>query len=140
MKELVKIPNKNLENKIKEKIHKAGVQKIIQGQYNNKFLIRFLKYDCCDKYKNSDLLKYFKIELMDDEFFKKFNHDKIYSKFETNLIEYLKQFSINIVKIKNFGLFFKILPIEKFSKDSISFLINWIKKYINTFYFTSLFH
>ena len=135
MKELVKIPNKNLENKIKEKIHKAGVQKIIQGQYNNKFLIRFLKYDCCDKYKNFDLLKYFKIELMDDEFFKKFNHDKIYSKFETNLIEYLKQFSINIVKIKNFGLFFKILPIEKFSKDSISFLINWIKKYINTFDF-----
>mgnify|MGYP007101915534 CR=1 FL=1 len=131
-KELTIFRNSNFEKKIRDKIHKTGVQKITQGKYNNIFLIRFLKYDCPEKYKNFELLKYFKIDLMDDNFFNKFNQDKIYTLFESNFAQYLKEFATNIIEIKNFGLFFKILPADMYDKDSISFLFNWIKKYINT--------
>ena len=42
-KELKKIPNKNYEDKIIEKIHKSGINRIKQGNFKNEFLIRFLK-------------------------------------------------------------------------------------------------
>ena len=131
-KELKKIPNPKLKDKINDKIHKTGIQKILKGKYNNKFLMRFLKYDCSEKNQNFDLLIYFKIELMDDNFFKYFNEEKIYSFFESNLSLYLNKFAMNIKDMKYFGIFFKILPPEKYDSNSIAFLFNWLKQYIHT--------
>ena len=135
-KELKKIPNKNYEDKIIEKIHKSGINRIKQGNFNNEFLIRFLKYDCSIKYQNFELLKYFKIELMDDNFFEQFTKNKIYHFFKINFREYINQFSTNIKDIKYFGIFFKILPPEYHTNDTISTIFNWLKKNINTFDFS----
>ena len=135
-KELNIFPDKNIENKLKENIHKSGIHRIRQGIFNNDFLIRFLKNDCCEKYQNFDLLKYFKIELMDDKFFEQFNKNEIYSLFKINFHDYLIQFSTNIKEIKYFGIFFKILPTKYYTFDTITIIFNWLKRYINTFDFS----
>ena len=135
-KELNIFPDKNIENKLKENIHKSGIHRIRQGNFNNDFLIRFLKNDCCEKYQNFDLLKYFKIELMDDKFFEQFNKNEIYSLFKINFHDYLIQFSTNIKEIKYFGIFFKILPTKYYTFDTITIIFNWLKGYINTFDFS----
>jgi hypothetical protein len=95
-KELSCIKNKYFEQKIEEKIHFSGIKLIEKGDYNNLFLIAFIKND--NEYKKTEkekfnILKYFKVDLMDDNFFNEFNKNKIFSFFEQNLSQYLKCFS-----------------------------------------------
>ena len=135
-KELSIIGNQYFEKKIKEKIHNSGMKKIEKGDYDNLFLILFIKndkeYEIIEKEKFS-ILKYFKVGLMDDKFFTEFNKNKIYSIFEKNLSQYLKSFAENIKEIKDLGLFFKLLPPDKYNKEAISIVVGWISKNINTF-------
>ena len=77
-------------------------------------------------------MKYFKIDLFNEEFYNKFNENKIYSLFSKNYENYLKGFSTNITEVKYFGLFFKILPKKEYDENSIIFIIKWLKKYKNT--------
>ena len=132
-KELKKFNNPYFIKNIDEQIHASGIQRISQGKFDNNFLIRLLKYDCKEKSKNYELLRYFNIELMDEEFFQYFNRERIYTLFETNFTKYLEQFAINIKEMKYFGYFFKLLPPKYFEKKSIEFLFNWFKKNVNTF-------
>ena len=132
-KELKKFNNPYFIKNIDEQIHASGIQRISQGKFDNNFLIRLLKYDCKEKSKNYELLRYFNIELMDEEFFQYFNRERIYTLFETNFTKYLEQFAINIKEMKYFGYFFKLLPPKYFEKKSIEFIFNWFKKNVNTF-------
>ena len=132
-KELQIFFNEGFENKINELIHKKGILKISQGKYDNNFLILFLKNDCKYKDKNYELLRYFNIELMDDNFFKYFEEFKIYSLYEKNFVKYLEQFTSNLKDIKYFYIFFKILPPQEYSQKTIEFVFNWLKDNINTF-------
>ena len=135
-KELSCIKNKYFEQKIEEKIHYSGIKLIEKGDYNNLFLIVFIKND--NEYKKTEkeifnILKYFKVDLMDDKFFNEFNKNKIFSFFEQNLSQYLKCFGEIIKEIKDFGFFFKLLPPEKYNKEALSIVIDWVYKNINTF-------
>ena len=140
-KELEINPNDYFKDKIKSKIHNSGLQKIKTGSYDNKFLFHFLKYN--DYYsskqlknnfnKDFDILKYFKRDLMDDKFFEDYKKYHIYSYFEEDLEKYFSSFFKNIKEVKYFGLFFKILPQEKNNKETINFIVNWLKENINTF-------
>ena len=139
-KELNIISNNDFENKIRETIHIIGLNQIQKGNYDNYFLIKYIKNDEFYIKPNKtnenikfDIIKYFKIDLIDDKFLEAYNKYKIYSYFEENLLLYLKIFSQNIKGIKNFEIFFKILPIEKYNKDTINFVSEWIQKNINTF-------
>ena len=139
--ELNLIPNKYFENKINEKIHSFGIKEINKGNFNNNFLIEYIKNDEFYKRENKvntkkkfAILQFFQIDLMDDKFLEKYNREKIYSYFEDDLVFYLTIFSENIREIKKFSLFFKLLPLEKFNNDElITFLSDWIKKNFNTF-------
>ena len=135
-KELSIIENQYFKEKIKEKIHKSGMEKIKKGDYDNLFLILFIKrdkeYEKTEKEKFS-ILKKFKVELMDENFFTDFNKNKIYSIFEIKFSQYLESFAENIKEIKDFGLFFKLLPPDKYDKEAISFVVGWVSKNINTF-------
>ena len=131
--ELRKFPNAAFEKNINKLIHDTGIQTIYRGKYDNIFLIRFLKADCSPINKNFEVLKYFKIELMNENFFDKFNKNKIYSLFKENYLRYLEQFEGNIKDMKYFGLFFKLLPESEYKENTITFIIKWLKKYINTF-------
>ena len=139
-KELNLIPNKDFENKIKKRIHNIGLTKIQMNNYDNDFLIEYIKnneyYHDENKTKENkkyDIIKYFKLDLMDDKFFEKYNKYKIYSYFEENLLLYLSIFSANIKGIENIAIFFKLLPLEKYNKDTINLINEWLKKNINTF-------
>ena len=84
--ELQVIGNQSFEKNIKEKIHKSGLEIIEKRENNNLFLIDFLNEDK-EYLKNKkekekfNILKYFKVDLMDDNFFNIFNKNKIYSIF-----------------------------------------------------------
>ena len=138
-------PNKELLNVISEKIHYAGLNLINNNKYDNNFLIIFIqnneyytnpKYynDKENKYiKDFSILKYFNINLMNNDFFEQFNYNKIYSFFLDNSFEYLLIFAKKIKAIKYFGYFFKLLPPEKYCNNTIELIFIWLKKYINTF-------
>ena len=132
-KELQIFPNEDFENKISVQIHKKGILKISQGKYDNRFLILFLKNDCKDKYKNYEVLRYFNIELMDDQFFIYFKEAKIYSLYENDFLKYLSQFVKNIKDVKYFSIFFKVLPPKEYSQKTIELLFKWLQDNINTF-------
>ena len=138
--ELNIIPNNDFEKKINEMIHNIGLNQIQNGNYDNYFLIKYIKNDEFyikenknNENKKFDIINYFKIDLIDDKFIGIFNKYKIYSYFKENLLLYLSIFSQNIKGIKNISIFFKILPLESYNKDTIKFISEWIKKYINTF-------
>ena len=147
--ELKKIYKKEIEinqndyfkDKIRAKIHNSGLQKIKTGSYDNKFMFHFLKYNeyySSKQFKNNinknfDILQYFKKDLMDDKFFEDYNKYHIYSYFEEDLQKYFSFFFKNIKEVKDFGLFFKILPQEKNNKETINFIVNWLKENIYTF-------
>jgi hypothetical protein len=137
--ELQVIGNQSFEKNIKEKIHKSGLEIIEKREENNNlFLIDFLNEDK-EYLKNKkekekfNILKYFKVDLMDDNFFNIFNKNKIYSIFEPNLSEYLESFGEIIKEIKYLGLFFKLLPPDKYTRETIGFVVDWVSKNINTF-------
>ena len=140
--ELTAIPNKDLEKKIKDKIHYSGLQNIQNGNYDNLFLIRFIRYNDYFKpqkeNKNYEKEKYhvircIKIDLMDENFYKKYNEYKIYNYFEENFVEYLRIYFEDLKEMKYFGYFFKLLPNDKYNKDTINFMIKWMKNNIITF-------
>mgnify|MGYP002623021467 CR=1 FL=1 len=135
-KESTIIKNQYFEDKIKEKIHNSGVEIIEKGDYNNSFLIKYIMkdkgYEKTEKEK-FNILKKFKIDLKDDNFFNEINKNEIYSFFKENLSEYLRILGENIKEIKDFGFFFKFLPPDKYNKETLSFVIDWMEKNINTF-------
>ena len=134
--ELVAIGNQSFEKKIKEKIYNSGMNIIKKGEYNNLFLVDFLKEDkeyLKNKKEKFSILKYFKVELMDDDFFNKFEKNKIYTIFEQNLSKYLESFGEIIKEIKDLGFFFRLLPPDKYTKETIEFVVDWVSKNINTF-------
>ena len=123
------------------RISAEGVhQEINAGTKKNTEILTFLINDdvYCDKnckigeYKDYEILKQLNIELMDNNFFQIFQKHKIYSFFEENYVNYLKMFpSIN--KMKYFGLFFKLLPPDKYRKQTTLHVFNWLNKKINTY-------
>ena len=134
--ELRAIGNQSFEKKIKEKIYNSGMNIIEKGKYNNLFLIDFLKENkeyLKNKKERFSILKYFKVELMDDNFFNIFESNKIYTIFEQNLSKYLESFGEIIKEIKDLGFFFRLLPPDKYTKETIEFVVNWVSKNINTF-------
>ena len=139
-KELSTFSNKYFQENIIKKIHKIGVKEINAGTKKNTEILTFLINDdvYCDKnckigeYKDYEILKQLNIELMDNNFFQIFQKHKIYSFFEENYVNYLKMFpSIN--KMKYFGLFFKLLPPDKYRKQTTLHVFNWLNKKINTY-------
>ena len=118
--ELSAINNKFFKENIIKNIHKIGFKEIMNGAKKNIEILKYLSHDdvYCKKdckigeFKNFEILKKLKIELMDDKFFEIFNKDKIYSFFEENYEKYLMMFP-SIDKVKYFGLFLKLLPPEK---------------------------
>ena len=117
--ELSSYSNEYFEENIIRKIHKIGIKEIMNGTCSNIKILSYLKNNdiYCKKdckiveFKDYEILKKLKIELMDDNFFKKLNKDKIYSFFEENYEKYLSMFP-SIDKMKYFGLFFKLLPMN----------------------------
>ena len=130
-------PNKSLESKLQELIHSTGLQEIQKGKYDNNYLIKYIKNDVYfskkEFEKKFDILKLFKIELMNEEFFLKYNKSVIYSYFENDYVKYLESFFENIKELKYFGLFFKLLPNERYNKDTINYIVKWLRKNINNF-------
>ena len=140
-KELKFFQNNYFENNYNTKIHYIGMKNISNGEYNNSFLIHYIKKDQYfvnkktknDGNKKYDILKYFNIELMDDKFFEIFHQNKIYSYFEEDYALYLEKLYENVKEMKYFGYFFKLLPIEKYNKEAIIFVVQWLKSNIKTF-------
>ena len=139
--ELAMYSNYYFEEKARILIHNLGIQRIKTGTYSNIHILNFLIID--DIYakkefsnktelKTFDILNYLNIELMDDEFFLKYNKYEIYNYFSENYTKFLKSFT-SLNKIKYFGLFFKLLPAEKYNKDAASYLVDWLEKSINTY-------
>ena len=139
-KELSSYPNEYFKENIIRKIHKIGVKEIMNGTYSNIQILYYLKNNdiYCKKdckiveFKDYEILKKLKIELMNDSFFEKFHKDKIYSFFEENYEKYLSMFP-SIDKMKYFGLFFKLLPPELYQKQTELFVFNWLMKNLNTY-------
>ena len=138
-KELHIIPNKYFENKIGILIHNAGYKDIQNGQYDNIYLMKFIKTDDIfftkkDNKEKFKILKWFKIELMNEDFFKSYNKAKIYYYFEDDYyVPFLKGFFDQITEIKYFGLFFKLLPFELYNKESINYIVKWLRENIKNF-------
>ena len=139
-KELSIFSNEYFEKNIIKKIHKIGMVEIMSGKKNNSQILNFLRNNdvYCKKgnkikeYKDFRILKNLKVELMDDNFFEMFNEYKIYSFFEENYEKYLEMFT-SIDKMKYFGLFFKLLPPEKYQKQTALYVFNWLMENINTY-------
>ena len=138
--ELSIFTNNYFQENIIKKIHKIGFNEIMSDKKKNYQILKYLinddvycKKDCkIGEFKNFEILKKLKIELMDDKFFKNFHKDKIYSFFEENYEKYLKMFP-SIDKVKYFGLFFKLLPSEKYEKQTALYVFNWLMTNINTY-------
>ena len=135
--ELSIINNDYFKENIIKNIHKIGFKEIMNGTKTNIEILNYLKYDevYCKKdckigeFKNFEILKKLKIELMDDKFFDIFHKEKIYSFFEENYEKYLMMFP-KIDKMKYFGLFFKLLPPDKYRKQTTLHVFNWLNKKI----------
>lgn len=69
---------------------------------------------------------------MNKEFFDKYNEYGIYTFFEEYYLKFLSMFS-SIKEVKYFGIFFKLLPPEKYEKETAFFLYKWLSKNINTY-------
>ena len=138
--ELSTFTNDYFKENIIKKIHKIGFKEIMSDKKKNIQILKFLtnddiycKKDCkIGEFKDFEILKKLKIELMDDKFFKNFHNDKIYSFFEENYEKYLKMFP-SIDKMKYFGLFFKLLPPENYQKQTALYVFNWLMTNINTY-------
>ena len=138
--ELSIINNDYFKENIIKNIHKIGFKEIMNGTKTNIEILNYLKYDevYCKKdckigeFKNFEILKKLKIELMDDKFFDIFHKEKIYSFFEENYEKYLMMFP-KIDKMKYFGLFFKLLPSDKYKNKTALYVFNWLMKNINTY-------
>ena len=139
--ELKKYPNKDFENKIRQSIHFSGLDKIYKEKQSNAFLLQFIAnndYYKDKKFKKNEnkdinLLKLFNIEEMNEGFWIKFKNYKIYSFFEENLKKYFEIFYSKINKVQYFDYFFKLLPPEKYDKNTIELVYNWLVENINTF-------
>ena len=145
--EMEKFQNPEFLNKINEKIHNEGINRINNDQYDNLFLINFIIsdeyynnqkfYNKNKEYKNYQkrflILKYFNISLMDNKFFELFESNKIYSFFNENILEYLHIFYEKIKKVQYFGYFFKLLPPEEHTNYTLNLVFEWLKQHINTF-------
>ena len=138
--ELAIIPNDYFTDKIRLLIHTIGINSIKIGSKNNMQIIEFLKNDDIytkkefnfDDTKDFEILKYLKIESMNKEFFDKYNEYGIYTFFEEYYLKFLSMFS-SIKEVKYFGIFFKLLPPEKYEKETAFFLYKWLSKNINTY-------
>ena len=138
--ELDVIPNNYFKEKIRILIHTIGYNSSKIGIFDNKQILFYLRKD--DVYSKNDvsntdlkdfeILKYLKIELMDEQFFEEYKRYEIYTFFEENYLKYLKTFSA-IKEIKYFGHFFKLLPPEKYQKDTANFVLNWLGRNISTY-------
>ena len=135
--EVTAFPNKYFQEKINVLIHKVGLKSIKEGKQDNYEILNFLinnevycnKEDTSGQFKDFEVLKFFNIDAMDDEFFKEFYTYKVYSYFEEDYVKYLKMFSA-INDLKHFGLFFKILPPEKHQKETANYIFNKLTEFM----------
>jgi len=139
-KELIKCPDKDLENKFKESIDLLGFDLIRKGDYNNNFLINFIinnDYYKSKKWNNNEkkfsIINKFKIKEMNDIFWNIYQEKKIYSFFEENLKNYVKEFCNKISEIKYIEYFFKLLPPEKYDSETIILIKNWLFENIQSY-------
>ena len=129
-KEVKFFPNQKLYEKINEKIHNKCLNLAQKHQIDNN---KLLKYLIQDEYKDIKILEGFNTSLMDDKFIQSYNKERIYQLFEGDLKCYLSIFSKKIKHTKFFGLFFKLLPPEKYNLDTINVVLNWSENNIKTY-------
>ena len=134
--------NPKLVEKMNKLIHTKLFELEEKGEINNNSLLNYLLED--EIYTNNSnnnykelkditILEGFNLTKMDEKFLKSYNENKVYQLFEDTLNKYLSVYSKKIKHMKYFGLFFKLLPPEKYDLDTISVVTDWLQQKIKTY-------
>ena len=145
-----------LRNDLNRTIDKLGKELFRKGHLKNELVLDFISFNeiyCSNKKdrvnnstfmkkyngdykrrKNIDILKTIDINSKSSPIIERINEYKTYDYFYDDMgKEYLKVFTNKLSDIKNLGVFFIVLPKNKYNYDSLMALKEWIEKNINTF-------
>ena len=139
-KELNIINNNKLLNKLINNIHNQGIKLNKNGQMKNKQIIDFFLFFLENKieidWKIKDdlfMLNGIDISSEDDILVNEIEQKQIYKYFEKEINKFLQFFTKKIIYIKDFNIFFRIMPINNYNENLSFILIDWIKNNITTF-------
>ena len=149
--------NERIKDKLNNYIHQSGIALFEQGKLTNDKIIDFIlvdeiykssknetvlifrnqflskKNDAYKTQKDINILKGLNINSKSDPIVLRMEKDRIFEYFKDMRSEYLKIFCEKITDLKNFGAFYKLLPIKYFNFETTIILRDWIIKHLNTF-------
>ena len=153
--ELNQNENINLHDKLNKNIDNIGKAQFLNGELKNEQVLDFIS--CNEIYlsnsnsgnitnkfvksknkeylkrKTVDILNGINIDSKEDSILSKIKEIKLYQYFSDMLGEYLGVFTKKIQNIQNLGIFYVLLPEDKFNNGSFMALKDWIYNNIKTF-------